>query len=337
MAEIRNRGNGSWQVTLYDGYTPDGKHRRISRTIKVDPKKTEGAQRKLVEKEAAKIQADYDRHILTDSKKIKLSELADDYLESKNISITTRQGYRVLLDGRILPRLGNCYVQDLTVRDLQKFFNDLKNEKPFSNRAKEDKLGGNTQHHYFTLLRALLNYAVKTQVITISPMNGIDAPKKEVSETEILELEDCAALLEALDKMPDPMWKCYFYMALYTCCRPGELTALNWEDISENTVSIAHGTAYTKEDGTFRTDQPKNSKSIRKIILPPEAMKVLAEWRKAQLALRLQFGSCWPEGNAVFTGPEGREPDGMGQTDEQYPEPRGRDRDARTRVLLRRC
>lgn len=40
MSSLENRGNGSWRLTISDGYAPDGKKIRFQRTIHVDPMHT---------------------------------------------------------------------------------------------------------------------------------------------------------------------------------------------------------------------------------------------------------------------------------------------------------
>jgi len=58
MASLENRGNGSWRITISGGYNPDGSKRRLQRTVKVDPNKTENAQRKEAERLAAALETD---------------------------------------------------------------------------------------------------------------------------------------------------------------------------------------------------------------------------------------------------------------------------------------
>ena len=74
---LENRCNGSWRLTISDGYGPDGKKVRFQQTIKVDPTRTVNAQRHEAEKQAALIEADYRRKLLTISRKITIAQLAD--------------------------------------------------------------------------------------------------------------------------------------------------------------------------------------------------------------------------------------------------------------------
>lgn len=303
MASLSNRGGGSWRITISNGYDAQGKKQFFKKTIHVDPNKTELAQRREAEKEAAKIEADYQRHLLTDSKKIRLSDLADEFLAVKKITETTKAGYRHLLDGRIIPAMGKKYVQDISPRDIQKFYTSLAQTDAFSNRSKTGKLSGTSQLHYHRCLHAILAYAVRTGVITINPADAVEPPKKDTPETSFYEMEDCAALLDALDQLPDLQWRLFFYLALYTACRPGELVALNWSDIMDDTIYIRAGSAYKKgAHGAVRTDKPKTQKSIRKITLPPEVSKLLKQHKREQAEYRLKFGADWPEPDAVFTG-----------------------------------
>lgn len=122
MAMVQNRGNGSWRVTISGGYGPDGKQIRLTRTIKVDPNKTIKAQEQIAKREAAALETDYQRHLITEAKKTRLSEVAEEYLEHKQIAARTKAGYRMLLDTRILPALGKAYVQDLSARQIREFY-----------------------------------------------------------------------------------------------------------------------------------------------------------------------------------------------------------------------
>ncbi len=91
MASFEMRNPGVWRVTISNGYGPDGKKKFIKRLIKVDPSKTILSQRREVEKEAAKIEADFQRRKLTEGKKIRLSEVAEEYLENHPMSESTKR------------------------------------------------------------------------------------------------------------------------------------------------------------------------------------------------------------------------------------------------------
>ena len=307
MACIQNKGNGSWRITISNGYNPDGSKRRLQRTIKVDPSKTENAQRREVEKEAAALETDYRRHLITDGKKITIEELAQEFMSThgKRLAHATAYHYEHMLKGRILPEFGKTYVQDLSPRDIRRFYQKLEKTPALTARSKTGNLSGNTILHYHRCLHAMLTYAVRSGYIAINPADAVEPPRNDRQETAFYELEDCGKLLEALDALPDTQWRLFFYMSIYTGCRPGELIGLNWSDISGNVLTVRAGAVYVNGKGTIRTDRPKTQKSIRMIDLPPAVMKILQQHKREQAEYRLGFGGNWPEPDAVFTGATG--------------------------------
>lgn len=309
MANLENRGNGSWRVTISNGYNPDGSKRRLQRTIKVDPTKTENAQRREVEKQAAALETDYRRHLITDGKKITISDLAEefmaDHVRRRKLATSTSREYHDLLNSRILPTFGKRYVQDLTPRDINKFYQQLENEPAKTKRSKTGKLSGTYRLKYHVTLHSMLAFAVRMGYISVNPADAVEPPRKDTKETSFYELEDCRKLLEALDSLDDTQWRLFFYMAIYTGMRPGELIGLNWQDITGKVLTVRAGAVYVNGQGTIRTDRPKTQKSIRMIDLPPTIMTILQQHRKEQAEYRLGFGGNWPEPDAVFTGATG--------------------------------
>ena len=308
MASLENRGNGSWRVTISNGYNPDGSKRRLQRTIKVDPTKTENAQRREVEKQAAALETDYRRHLITDGKRITIAALADEFLSyhGKRLAQATYYHYEHMLKGRILPEFGKTAVQDLSPRDIKRFYQKLEKTPALTKRSKTGSLSGNTILHYHRCLHSMLTYAVRSGYISINPADAVEPPRNDRKETAFYELADCRKLLEALDALPDTQWRLFFYMAIYTGMRPGELIGLNWQDIAGNVLTVRAGAVYVNGTGTIRTDRPKTQKSIRMIDLPPAIMTILQQHRKEQAEYRLGFGADWPEPDAVFTGATGR-------------------------------
>lgn len=309
MASLENRGNGSWRVTISNGYNPDGSKRRLQRTIKVDPTKTENAQRREVEKQAAALETDFRRHLITEGKRITMAALADefmaDHVQRRKLATSTAREYKDLIYGRIVPAFEKRAVQDLTAREINKFYQQLENEPAKTARSKTGKLSGTYRLKYHVALHSMLAFAVRMGYISVNPADAVESPRKDTKETSFYELEDCGKLLEALDALPDTQWRLFFYMAIYTGCRPGEMIGLNWSDISGNVLTVRAGAVYVNGQGTIRTDRPKTQKSIRMIDLPPAVMKLLQQHRREQAEYKLAFGADWPEPDAVFTGDTG--------------------------------
>ncbi|MBP3428565.1 MAG: tyrosine-type recombinase/integrase [Clostridia bacterium] len=307
---LENRGNGSWRVQISDGYNPDGTKRLFRRTIKVDPNKTETAQRREAAKQAALIEADYRRKLLLMGSKTTIAQLAQEYLldrvERKGLKESTVKQYRDIILGRIVPELGKKYVQDLTARDINAFYRKLKDAPALTKRSKTGKLSGTTRRQYHTQLHAMLSYAVKTGYIAVNPADQVEPPQKDTGETQWYELDQAGQLLRALDTLEETQWQLFFNMAIYTGMRPGELVALNWSDIKGNVLYVKASAVFVKGQGTKRQESPKTEKGWRKIILPGHIVDLLAIHRKEQLTYRLPFGKNWSEPDAVFTTDDGR-------------------------------
>ncbi len=306
---LENRGNGSWRLTISDGYNPDGSKIRFRHTIHVDPTRTENAQRREAEKQAAIIEADFRRKLLLTGNKLPLSELFEEYMtdsvQRRGLKPTTAKQYRDSFEGRILPALGKIPVQDLSRKHISAFYRSLEEAPAKTGRSKTGKLSGTYRHQYHVCLHAALAYAVKAGYIAVNPCDQVEPPRKDTRETRWYEPQDVARLFDAIDKEPDLQWQLFFYLSLYASTRPGELIALNWSDIKGNVMHIRASAYAAKGEGTKRADSPKTAKSNRSIALPPAVMTLLDAHRRAQLEYRLPFGSHWPEPDAVFTTDDG--------------------------------
>lgn len=331
MATVRRKSKDSWQAIIYGGYGPDGKQIKLYRTIKVNPSSTESAQKKYAEREAAALETDYRRHLITEAKKIRLIDVAEEYIESKPMAESTKAGYRALLERRIKQKLGKEYVQDLTPRQIRTFYKFLETDparpahkvskdanKPTpKTRSKTGKLSGTSRKKYHQFLSAVLNFAVKSGYIVVNPINAVDPPRQDTPESKVLSDEDVGNLMVVLDSYPDIMWKAFFLLDLFSSCRPGELIALDWSDLEikpiENSkekkyiLSIKAGSNHIKGKGTIRTDRPKTKSSKRPFLLPPEVYEPLMKWKSRQAQMKLKCGAeCWEEPDAMFTNEVGK-------------------------------
>ncbi len=328
--ELRNLATGTWRATICDGYKPDGTQNRVRRTIKVNPNSTEDSQRRQAQRQADALETDYRRHVITEAKKIRLSDVVKEYLDTKPMAESTKAGYIALYERRIKDKLGKVYVQDLTPRQIREFYKFLEKDaarpahkvskdttkKQPKTRSKTGKLSGTSRKHYHQFLSAVLNFAVRSGYIVINPINAVDPPRQDTPESEFLNGEDVARLMEVLESYPDPMWCAFFTLDLFSSCRPGELIALNWSDLEVKPIegtkekqyilTINAGSNHIKGQGTIRTDRPKTKASIRTIVLPLEAYQPLGKWKAVQAAQRLKCGDGWEEPDAMFTNEIGR-------------------------------
>ncbi|MEE0298072.1 MAG: hypothetical protein UD963_02190, partial [Christensenellales bacterium] len=158
MSSLENRGNGSWRLTISDGYAPDGKKIRFQRTIHVDPMHTPAVQRREAEKQAALLEADFRRKLLLTGNRAPLRQVFAEFVEEKQragLKASSIRFYTNLFESRILPMLGDMAVQDIDRRTVSRFYAALSKTPARSNRSETGKLSGTVQHQYHTALSAV--------------------------------------------------------------------------------------------------------------------------------------------------------------------------------------
>lgn len=205
--------------------------------------------------------------------------------------------------------LGKKIIQDLKPIHIQKLYNDM---------AKRG-LKENTIKKVNTIIRSMLQQAVKNEMIFKNPCVSVDIPKTEKTEKQILSAEQQNEFLQFIRS--SNRWKKYhtlFTVALGTGMRIGELLALNWSDIdyNEKTIEINKTLQYLynkeKKKYEYVMQTPKTKTSKRIIPLLDSLAFLLKKHRKEQQELRMSLGDKWQPlnkegfGNLVFTTEFGR-------------------------------
>ena len=307
MATIEKRKNGSFLITVSGGYGPDGKQIRVRRTFHADPGTTENSQRKQAEKFAATLETDFARQQITDAKKLTFKAVYEDYLQDrivrKGLAKRTVDDYKKLFERQLLPQFGKAAIRDITARDLNSFFRNLKKEVKNTDTGKTEKVdvAGTYARKYYQQLNELFRYAQRNGIIVTNPCTLIEPPTIDTPEAQFYDVSEVPAILEAIKHHPDPEWRCYFLLQFYCGSRPEEMTGLNWSDYDGSDISISAGAYQEKGGKCIRTDRPKTKKSNRKIQLPPDAVSALNAWKGAQAEKRLKIGKAWSDPDAVFT------------------------------------
>jgi len=150
MSSLENRGNGSWRLTISDGYAPDGKKIRFQRTIHVDPMHTPAVQRREAEKQAALLEADFRRKLLLTGNRAPLRQVFAEFVEEKQragLKASSIRFYTNLFESRILPMLGDMAVQDIDRRTVSRFYAALAKAPARSNRSETVRHGSAPVSH----------------------------------------------------------------------------------------------------------------------------------------------------------------------------------------------
>lgn len=145
------------------------------------------------------------------------------------------------------------------------------------------------------LVSMVLSEAVRDGIIAANPAERARLPKAESSEADFLEPEELAAVLAAVDE-EQPNIKLFVYLLAASGGRRGEVIGLRWRDVNFEfgQIHFEQTVLYRKNFGIY-TDTPKNEKSDRFLKLPPEMMKMLADYKQEWEQVREQYGTAYPK------------------------------------------
>lgn len=124
-------------------------------------------------------------------------------------------------DKHLAKAIGNKEAVKITTSDIISVRKDMEAKK----------LSAQTVKHGLTLIRIVLNYAIKIGAISIGEMPHFDMPKVDNIITENMTAAQLHAYFKAIDEEPDQDAASFLRIALLTGMRRGALMALKWDDI----------------------------------------------------------------------------------------------------------
>ena len=117
-------------------------------------------------------------------------------LITERISASTAKGYRQAIERYILPRFGETRLSEVTAGVVNVWVLEMKRQR---REARLPPLAGATLNGYANILRSLVNYAVRFDVIEESPFKKpLDREKVNRPKNELTDIE-CAAFLGAFE------------------------------------------------------------------------------------------------------------------------------------------
>ena len=233
MAKHRNRGDGSlhlrkdgrWEGRIVIGHKKDGTPMY---------KSVFGKAQKSTLKQLHQLIALYRDVDLTEECRMTLGEWMDKWLDEYmifKIKEKTMDGYRSIVEHQIKRFIGDKQLAYLTTADIQKFYNKIRKEgrvnpHPLLGYALSDSV---VRKIHMTLHEAL-EEAVRERYIVRNPTNGTTIPKKSYKEKQVLEDSQLDTFMDAIRRVQ--CWHDFFYVAIMTGLRRGELCGLKWTAIA---------------------------------------------------------------------------------------------------------
>jgi integrase len=121
----------------------------------------------------------------------------------------------------------------------------------------------------------------------------VDPPQVKREEIRPLSCDQTRAFLKAAE---GNRLEALYTVAVHTGIRPGEILALEWDDVDLDSGTLQLNRALS--DGEF--DAPKTPRSRRQIKLTAGSVKALRAHRKRQLEERMQRAGLWRDYGLVF-------------------------------------
>jgi len=317
MATIKLLESGKYKITVTNGRDLNGK--QIKKNITYTPK---ARTPKAIEKEVQKFADDFEYRFRNgdylSGEEMTFREFVPiwekNYIDRSKRSVRVKEEYKERIERRVIKEIGHLKMSKIKATHIDNIIHKLTDE----GRSPA------TVRQYFIAINSVFKYAFKKEIIRENPCLRCDDLPTSEADTDLhyFTLDQAKRFLGALDqefpfvvkerKRKDgsgkeysvksytttrkisPMWKAFFYIAIYGGFRRGEMVALNWEDIDfeKRSIQITKSVTKTRTKGQIVKD-PKTSKSVREIRLPGECFEILSDWKKEEIKLMWKLGSAW--------------------------------------------
>lgn len=219
-------------------------------------------------------------------KKCTFSDLTDSYLKQKKYQVkeSTFAHYCYIINKHILPFFHNYSVAEITPLLIEDYVSEkLSNGKIATNAGLSPK----SVKDILSVLKSIIKYGEAKGIASEINIMSVKSPKVNKKSIEVLS-EDEQKTLEKYTLAADNM-NFGVYLCLYTGLRIGEICALTWNDINENTSCISVNKTLLRIQNTEANhgktkiiiDTPKTESSIRLIPLSSKLAQMIHD-RKPQ-------------------------------------------------------
>lgn len=247
--EHKCRGRWMAQVSMGAKATPDGKAKRIRKTIY-------GPTEKSVRRELTKLLAQQRQQRLVVSTTT-VARYLDDWMErvgQTRLKANTRRGYRSKIKTYLVPHLGHHRLDRLEPDHIDAMFSAMRAQG----------LAEATLRQTYAILHRALSDAEKRRKVATNVAALVDPPGTKVNRRRPLTVAQARKVLAAEGD------GVRFHLALYLGMRQGECLGLRWPD-----VDLGNGVLYVQQSlvrddagGGLVLDDPKSQASVRPVPLP---------------------------------------------------------------------
>jgi integrase len=307
MANIRQRGENSWEFTVSMGKGPDNKYDRRYKTIEVTEKMSPKKLQEYLDFEYAKFKQELEtgEYISPGKKTFKdFVETWRDSYASSNLSPTTLAVYNGHIDSRLIPRFGHLKLDQIKPGQILEFLKELEQPGARLGNNSNQRLDFGTIGFIYRVLKNILTRATEWRMIATNPMSGIKKPAPDIETKKLKQAaqkknpqyyneEEAQAVVDALYK-ESRKWRLFILGSMIGGFRRGELVGLEWIHVSfaDNSMSIENNIPLTKKGMAIEKD-PKSLSSIRDVDMPEWYMEELKSFLEEWEEEKKNLGDMW--------------------------------------------
>lgn len=286
---LRKLPSGRWQAS-YSG--PDEQRHHAPQTFdtKLDGEMWLGQESRLISQDRWTPPAV--REALKYDSGLTFREVAEQYLDARDLKPTTVSKYHQLLDLHILPVLADMAVREITEQVIATFYGRLDRGTP-TQRTRT-----------YELTRAVLNYAVELNLIEKNPAHirgaGVVKRAHRIEPARLSELEDIAK------GMPE-RYQLAVLLAAWCAMRFGEIAELRRSDVvltcgedgkvSGGKIKVRRGVTWPESASKPVVGTPKSEAGIRDVALPPHLAPLVED--------HLRSHTQWGQDGLLFPNRQG--------------------------------
>ncbi|HEY5013313.1 MAG TPA: site-specific integrase [Acidimicrobiia bacterium] len=229
-----------------------------------------------------------------------LGDFLDRWLESVGTRVrpTTAASYRDMLEGHVVPRIGNVRLDQLRPMILSSLYTDL---LAGGRRSGTGGLSARTVQYIHRIVSNALSDAVRWNLLAWNPASRVDAPRVEMKEMRTWSAVDVRRFLAGVaDDRLFALW----LLLCTTGMRRGEALGLGWRDIDFAGGNVAARRQLVEVNYELRYSEPKTARGRRSVALDGYAVVALREHRDRQRKERSDLGALDPA-ELVFTKLDG--------------------------------
>jgi integrase len=220
--------------------------------------------------------------LMPDANGLTVGAYLEEWLKHKagKVQASTLHSYTNIIEWHLKPNIGRLRLDGLQPKHVDHLHKTL--------QAK--KLAHRTLEYAHVILHGALAYAVRLEMLPRNVADAVKIPRRngQKAEMRVWTTEQAAQFLE--HARTHRLFG-FFYTAITTGMRRGELLGLRWQDVDLEKRVLRVRSTLVEIRGQLSRSEPKTRASKRMIALSPDTVTVLLEHQQRQNLERESQGS----------------------------------------------